>query len=131
MPETAIILLAHGAREPEWATPLRRVFESVAAQAPDLRVEFAFIELMSPDLRTCAEKLIAEGVRSIRIVPLLIARGGHLTHGAPKLIDALHQEHPQVSFELMGPVGEADAVVQAMAAHVLDMARQENRSSEQ
>ena len=41
MPETAIILLAHGAREPEWATPLRRVFESVAAQAPDLRVDLA------------------------------------------------------------------------------------------
>ena len=131
MPETAIILLAHGAREPEWATPLRRVFESVAAQAPDLRVEFAFIELMSPDLRTCAEKLIAEGVRHIRIVPLLIARGGHLAHGVPKLIDSLHQEYPQVRFQLMGPVGEADAVVQAMAAHVLDMARQENRSSEQ
>ncbi len=130
MPETAVILLAHGAREPEWAAPLRRVFESVVAQAPDLRVEFAFIELMSPDLRLCAENLIAEGFRHIRIVPLLIARGGHLTHGVPKQIDALLQDHPQVRFQLTGPVGEADAVVQAMAAHVLDMARQGVRSSE-
>ena len=37
---------------------------------------------------------------------------------------ALHEAHPDVTFELSAPVGESDAVVQAMAAHVLNMARQ-------
>lgn len=124
MAETAFILIAHGAREPAWALPLRRVADSVVAQAPDLRVELAFMELMPPDLGECAEKLVAEGFRRILVVPLFIARGGHLTRDIPQQLDTLHQQHPQVTFELAPPVGEADAVVQAMAGHVLNMARQ-------
>lgn len=124
MAETAFILIAHGAREPAWALPLRRVADSVATRAPDLRVELAFMELMPPDLGECAEKLVAEGYRRIRVVPLFLARGGHLTRDIPEQLDELHRMHPQVTFDLAAPVGESDAVVQAMAAHVLDMARQ-------
>lgn len=124
MSQTAFILIAHGAREPAWALPLRRVCDSVVAQAPELRVELAFMELMPPDIVECAEKLVAEGYRRILVVPLFIARGGHLTRDVPQQLDELHQKHPQVTFELAPPVGEADAVVQAMAGHVLNMARQ-------
>lgn len=122
MADTAFILIAHGAREPAWAVPLRRVCESVVAQAPDLRVELAFMELMPPDIAECADKLAAEGFTRILVVPLFIARGGHLTRDVPQQLDELHRKHPQVTFELAPPVGEADAVVQAMAGHVLDMA---------
>ena len=97
MADTAFILIAHGAREPSWALPLRRVSDAVVAQAPDLRVELAFI-----------------------------ARGGHLMRDIPEELAALHEAHPDVTFELSAPVGESDAVVQAMAAHVLNMARQGN-----
>ncbi len=124
MADTAFILIAHGAREPAWALPLRRVADSVVAQAPELRVELAFMELMPPDLGECAEKLVAEGFKHIFVVPLFIARGGHLMRDIPEQLAALHQKHPAVTFDLGAPVGESDAVVQAMAAHVLDMARQ-------
>jgi len=123
MADTAFILIAHGAREPAWALPLRRVSESVVAQAPELRVELAFMELMPPDIGECAEKLVAEGFRRVLVVPLFIARGGHLTRDVPEQLEALHRKYPQVTFELAPPVGESDAVVQAMAGHVLAMAR--------
>ena len=61
MKKTALILFAHGARDPEWASPMRRVCAAVRAQAPDLRVELAFLEFMTPELRECAESLLAEG----------------------------------------------------------------------
>ena len=124
MSETAFILIAHGAREASWALPLRRVADCVVAQAPDLRVELAFMELMPPDLGECAEKLVGEGFRRILVVPLFIARGGHLMRDIPEQLATLHQKHPEVTFDLAPPVGEADAVVQAMAGHVLNMAQQ-------
>ena len=126
MADTAFILIAHGAREPAWALPLRRVSDAVVAQASDLRVELAFMELMPPNLGECAEKLMAEGYKRILVVPLFIARGGHLMRDIPEELAALHEAHPDVTFELSAPVGESDAVVQAMAAHVLNMARQGN-----
>lgn len=122
MAETAFVLIAHGAREAAWALPLRRVRDAVAARAPGLRVELAFMELMPPDLAECVEKLVGEGFVRILVVPLFIARGGHLIHDVPQQLDELHRQHPGVTFELAPPVGEAEAVVQAMAGHVLDMA---------
>lgn len=115
----ALILFAHGARDPEWAAPLRRVRARIAAQAPDRVVELAFLEFMSPNLADCATALVAGGARAVTVVPMFIAQGGHLKRDVPQLIDALRAAHPDVTFTLLPAVGEADAVVAAMADYAL------------
>ncbi len=119
---TALILFAHGARDPEWASPMRRVCATVRAQAPALRVELAFLEFMSPQLAPCAEALLAEGYDRLVVLPMFIAQGGHLKRDVPLLLDELRARYPQASFELAGAVGEAEPIVQAMAAHVVALA---------
>ncbi|WP_374681617.1 sirohydrochlorin chelatase [Accumulibacter sp.] len=119
MPKTALILFAHGARDPDWAEPMRRVCAFVREQAPDRRVELAFLEFMTPELRECAELLLGEGFERIVVLPMFIARGGHLKRDVPLLLDELRRCHPQARFELGAAVGEADSVVQAMARHAL------------
>ncbi len=121
---TALILFAHGARDPEWASPMRRVCASVRAQAPALRVELAFLEFMTPELAPCAEVLLAEGFNRIVVLPMFIAQGGHLKRDLPLLLDELRVRHPQARFELASAVGEAEPIVQAMAQHVLTLAAQ-------
>jgi sirohydrochlorin cobaltochelatase len=122
MVASALILFAHGARDPEWAEPMRRVCAAVRQQAPDLRVELAFLEFLQPDLRACAEGLLAEGVERIVVLPMFIARGGHLKRDVPLLLEELRQRHPQTHFELTGAIGEAEPIVQAMARHALALA---------
>ncbi|MBN9422878.1 MAG: cobalamin biosynthesis protein CbiX [Candidatus Accumulibacter sp. 66-26] len=119
---TALILFAHGARDPEWASPMRRVCATVRAQAPALRVELAFLEFMSPQLAPCAEALLAEGYDRLVVLPMFIAQGGHLKRDVPLLLDELRARYPQASFELASAVGEAEPIVQAMAAHVVALA---------
>lgn len=122
MPRTALILFAHGARDPEWADPMRRVCAAMREQAPELRVELAFLEFIPPDLRACAESLIAERWERILVVPMFIARGGHLKRDVPLLLEELQQRHPQTCFELAPAIGEAEPIVQAMARHALALA---------
>ncbi len=122
MSETALILFAHGARDPEWAEPMRRVCVAVREQAPRMRVELAFLEFMRPDLRACAESLLADGVERILVLPMFIARGGHLKRDVPLLLEELQQRNPHVRFELAAAIGEAESVVQAMARHALALA---------
>lgn len=122
MSKTALILFAHGSRDPEWAAPMRRVSAAVRAQSPDLRVDLAFLEFIKPELRECAEALLAEGFERIVILPMFIAQGGHLKRDLPLLLDELRQNNPQVCFELASAVGEAESIVQAMATHVLALA---------
>ncbi|MFT3850502.1 MAG: CbiX/SirB N-terminal domain-containing protein [Propionivibrio sp.] len=119
MPRTALILFAHGSRDPEWALPLKRVRAAVIAEAPDLRIELAFLEFLAPSLQDCVSTMVSEGFDRIVVVPMFIAQGGHLKNDLPLIIDELRARFPNVAFEMPGPVGEAEGVVQAMAAHVL------------
>ncbi len=100
---------------------MRRVCAAVREQAPELQVELAFLEFIPPALRSCAESLIAECCERILVVPMFIARGGHLKRDVPLLLEELRQRHPQTCFELAAAIGEAEPIVQAMARHALTL----------
>ncbi len=119
---TALILFAHGARDPEWANPMRRVQAAIRQQSPEVRVELAFLEFMAPNLPDCIASLLASGVGKIVIMPMFIARGGHLKKDLPEMLDTLRQTYPEVEFVLGGAIGENETVVQAMATATLEVA---------
>ncbi len=117
----ALILFAHGARDPEWALPLQRVKAAIERQRPGQAVELAFLEFMAPDLPTAAERLLAAGARQVHVLPMFIAQGGHLKRDLPQLIDTLRSTWPGVEFSLAPAVGEHPAVTAAMAQVALDV----------
>ena len=119
---TALILFAHGARDPEWAEPMRRVQAAIRRQQPDVPVELAFLEFMAPTLPDCIATLVAGGARKIVVMPMFIARGGHLKRDVPELLEKLRAAHPEVEFSLGGVIGEQEIVVQAMAAATIEVA---------
>ena len=116
---TALILFAHGARDPEWANPLRRVQSAIAAREPGRRVELAFLELMAPTLADCVAALAVDGVTRIAVVPMFIAQGGHLKRDLPALLADLRERHPQIDLLLAPAIGEAASVIDAMALAAL------------
>jgi len=116
---TALILFAHGARDPEWADPLRRVQAAIRQRATGMAVELAFLEFMAPNLHDCAAALVAGGVTKIVVMPMFIAQGGHLKREVPEMLDRLRSTWPEVQFSLCGAIGENEIVVQAMATAAL------------
>jgi sirohydrochlorin cobaltochelatase len=115
----AVILFAHGARDPRWAEPFVRVAEGVRRSAPGLRIELAYLEFLAPDMRTAAETLAAAGATRIRVVPLFFGRGGHLREAVPRLIAETVKALPGVTLELLEPAGEDAAVIDAIIAFCL------------
>lgn len=120
----AIILFAHGARDPRWAEPFLRVVDRVRAAAPDLAVELAYLEHLEPNLDVAARRLADGGARAIRVVPLFLGRGGHLRVEVPRLVAATAAGLPGVAIELALPAGDDDAVIDALAAFCLRAARE-------
>jgi sirohydrochlorin cobaltochelatase len=118
----AIVLFAHGARDPRWAEPFEAVAGRVRAAAPECKVALAFLELMAPTLGDAAAGLVGAGATRIDVVPLFLGTGGHLRQDLPPLVDALRAAHPGVDFHLHTAIGEHAAVVEAMAAAAVAVA---------
>ena len=119
---TALILFAHGARDPEWATPIREVHARVAGGAGGIPVEVAFLEFMTPTLADAVSTLARGGARRIVILPMFIARGGHLKRELPEMIGLLRLAYPDIEFSLAPVIGEQEKVIQAMAESARDLA---------
>lgn len=115
----ALVLFAHGARDPRWAEPFQRLQSAVQMQSPELTVTLAFLELMSPRLPELLPALIADGIEEITIVPVFLGQGGHVRRDLPLLVDELKTLYPDVSFRIAGAVGEDAQVLQAMATYCL------------
>ena len=112
---TALVLFAHGARDPEWERPFRDIAARVAARRSDLAVTLAFLEFQPPSLPEAIGECIGQGYRRIAIAPLFMAQGGHLKNDMPRLLDELRRRYPDVTISLMPAIGDVEGLRAAMA----------------
>ena len=117
--KSGLILFAHGARDPRWVEPFEAIAAAVRARAPEVDVRLAFLELMSPDLPTVADAMVANGCKRIDVLPLFLGTGGHLRRDLPPLIDGIAARHAGISLQLHAAAGEAPALIAAMADHAI------------
>ena len=111
----ALILFAHGARDPRWSAPFEAVAEQVRAARPGVPVQLAFLEFMSPGLVEAGSALAQAGCRAVAVLPMFLGTGGHVRKDLPALLDTLRASHPACRFELLPAVGEQAEVIAAMA----------------
>lgn len=110
----ALILLAHGSRDPHWRAPFDRLAASLAQRSPT-PLRLAYMELCEPSLETTVAELQARGTTRADILPLFFAAGRHLREDVPGQIEALHRAQPDIDLTLLAPVGEHPAFVEALA----------------
>ena len=117
----AIVLFAHGSRDPEWARP----FESIAARlSKDFAVRVAYLEHAKPDLGEAIAQLAAAGGRPVRVVPLFLGAGGHVKNDLPRLIAGAAARHPGIELALEPPIGEQPEIIEAIARAIAKFALQ-------
>jgi sirohydrochlorin cobaltochelatase len=111
----AVILFAHGSRDPLWRGPIEAVAGRIRAASASALVQCAYLELTQPDLPTAVAQLLAEGAESVAIVPMFLGMGRHAREDLPALVTQLRQDHPDTVFTLRPAVGEDDRVVELLA----------------
>ena len=96
--QSAIILFAHGARDPKWAPPFQRIQALVSESLPDIAVELAFLERMTPDLPTAVERVAQAGAKRVTVIPLFLGTGGHVKEDLTALIQEQKRKRPTLQF---------------------------------
>ncbi len=109
----ALLLLAHGSRQPEANETVRELAELLSRRAGgDFQaVRHAFLELAAPPAEEVVAKLVVEGADKLVIIPFFLAPGRHLTGDLPALLRRLESAHPGLEIRLTGIPGQAPGMV--------------------
>lgn len=121
-PRNAIVLFAHGSRDPLWHKPMEAVAERIREQSANVEVTCAYLELSQPDLPDTVAKLVANGVNHVTIVPMFLGVGRHAREDLPELVVQLKAQHPTVTFHLQAAVGEDARLLDMLAKIALSPA---------
>ncbi len=116
---SAIVLFAHGSRDPLWRLPIDAVAHQIRHMAPGTDVCCCFLELMAPSLPEAVQAMVQAGHRSIRIVPMFLGMGRHAREDLPGLVAELRNNHPDLKLELRPAVGEMPELTHCLAVLAL------------
>ncbi|MEP6702185.1 MAG: CbiX/SirB N-terminal domain-containing protein [Betaproteobacteria bacterium] len=110
----ALILFAHGSKDPEWVRPFEALRETVQRQVPASVVALAYLESATPNLSACVRSLGDRGIITVRVLPLFLAMGKHLRHDIPALAATVAREFAGLQIEFLPALGEAPEFVDAL-----------------
>lgn len=115
----ALVLFAHGARDPRWAVPFERLQQITQLVQPEVTVCNAYLEFMTPDLPAAVAELVKAGCTDIVIVPVFLGQGGHVLKDLPILIEQMRAAYPGLKLSKVDAVGEDSSVLEAIAQYCL------------
>jgi len=111
----AIILFAHGSRDPLWHKPIQAVAQRITARDTKAFVRCAYLELTEPDVLHVANELAALGATSMSVVPLFLGVGKHAREDLPVLIAQVKAAHPTIEVTCQRAVGEQETLLDLLA----------------
>src|SRR5258708_6169639 len=78
MPETALLLIAHGSRHSPANEDLLRMASRLAEHGEYRIVEPAFLELAEPDIKAGGDRCVDRGASRVLMIPYFLSSGVHL-----------------------------------------------------
>ncbi|MFJ6858862.1 sirohydrochlorin chelatase [Streptomyces werraensis] len=124
VPPPALVVVAHGSRDPRALATALRLLERVRALRPGLPVHLGHIELNAPLLPHTLDELAASRAGSAVLVPLLFGRGHHVTRDIP---DAAAEA--SLPTRVADPLGAHPLLVDALHARLAEAGWQPPRDA--
>ena len=116
---TALLLIAHGSRQHEANLDLHDLVEQLRGRRAYAIVEASFLELAEPNILEGGKNCVAQGARSVILLPYFLAAGVHVRRDLTEARRVLSEKFPQVSFALAEPLGPNPLLIEV----VLERAR--------
>ncbi|GAA2523909.1 MULTISPECIES: sirohydrochlorin chelatase [Streptomyces] len=111
----ALVVVAHGSRDPRASITVRALLDRVRALRPGLPVHLGHIELDAPLLPDTLAELDARATEAAVLVPLLLSRGYHVKRDIPEMA-AEARLHTRVA----APLGPHPLLADALHARLTE-----------
>lgn len=105
-----VVLLGHGSRAPGASEAMERVARALRARRSE-PVVVAHMELCEPTLEETLERLHADGIRRVAVVPYFLHHGVHLREDVPGILEGIRRRLPGLEIAMGPHLGYDDAIV--------------------
>ncbi len=112
MPQPALLLLAHGTRDPRGLAEVKQLARGIEQHLPGWTVELGFLELARPTVDEALHKLLDSVPAEVIVEPLLLFAAGHWKRDVPKLLAPWQARHPQLRWHTVEPLDCDPGVVE-------------------
>ncbi|MFJ3826863.1 sirohydrochlorin chelatase [Streptomyces sp. NPDC090046] len=110
----ALLVIAHGSRDPRHAATVHALTGLVRALRPGLRVETAFLDFNTPTVGQALSSLYLSGVREVVALPLLLTRAFHAKSDIPAALAESASRLPGLSVRVADVLGPSPLLLTAL-----------------
>ncbi|MFD8147802.1 sirohydrochlorin chelatase [Streptomyces sp. NPDC059708] len=114
MSSPALLVIAHGSRDPRHAATVRALVGRVRSLRPGLRVETAFLDFNGPAVSQALASLYLSGVREVVALPLLLTRAFHAKADIPAVLAESAVRLPDLSVRVADVLGPHPLLVSSL-----------------
>jgi sirohydrochlorin ferrochelatase len=116
--KTALLLIAHGSRQPEANADLEVVAEALRRRGGYDLVEPAYLELAEPDIDEGGRCCVAAGAARVVLVPYFLSAGVHVLRDLRAARERLSERFGGVDFRVAAPLGRHPLLADVVAQRV-------------
>lgn len=120
MTAPALVILAHGSRDPRSAATVHALADHLRELRDDLRIETSFLDHCPPSPFQVFEKLIADGVEEAVVVPLLLSGAYHARVDVPAVIDEARNRYPDLKVLASDVLGYDESLLDVLDRRMRD-----------
>ncbi|MCS7045699.1 MAG: CbiX/SirB N-terminal domain-containing protein [Gemmataceae bacterium] len=120
---TALLLIAHGSRNPEANEDLAHVARELRRRDLYPIIEIAYLEIAQPTIPEGGRRCVEAGARRVILVPYFLSPGVHARDDLQAHRDQLAAAHAEAEFLVAEPLGRHPLLIEI----VLERARQASR----
>lgn len=109
--DPALLVVAHGSRDPRHAATVHALVERVRSLRPGLRVVTGFLDFNVPSVQGVLRSLAADGTRDVVALPLLLNRAFHAKTDIPAV---LREAPPRLRIRQADVLGPSPLLLDAL-----------------
>lgn len=105
-----IIVVGHGSRSKAAREVFHRIVEGFK-ESTGTETEGCFMEISEPFIPETIDKMYAEGVREITVLPYFLFSGIHIQEDIPEILLSVRNKHTDLKISMAQPIGFHEAMV--------------------
>ena len=105
-----ILILAHGSKRHETERILDSLTKKVKQKSGEELVHSAYLQFSEQNLEKGIEYLVNKGATSIKVIPMFLFDGVHVTEDIPNELNEIRKKYKGVDIIMTGHLGDDDRI---------------------